>query len=222
MDILPAEARNLLGRFLLSGDDVYRPIRTLSGGEKNKLSLARLTHLRPNLLVLDEPTNHLDMASREALAEILKEYQGTLVLISHDRWLLNQVTDQTLDVRKSGPIIYPGSYAEYRRRQDREQNQASVAAKPFQVAAGPTLSPRELSKEIGRIEKLIEQIEGAIDQLEKSKIAIEAKLADVGPADDVVALSNHYQQIDLSLAEKLAEWESESERIETLRAMQGK
>ncbi len=117
-DMLPAEARNLLARFLITGDDVYRPIRTLSGGEKNKLSLARLTRLNPNLLILDEPTNHLDMASRDALAEVLGEYKGALVLVSHDRYLLARVTDHTLDVRRSGPLTYSGSYADYRARQN--------------------------------------------------------------------------------------------------------
>ncbi|HWD39733.1 MAG TPA: ABC-F family ATP-binding cassette domain-containing protein, partial [Fimbriimonas sp.] len=110
LDLKPAEARNLLARFLIMGDDVYRPIHTLSGGEKNKLSLARLTHLNPNLLILDEPTNHLDMDSREALAGVIREFSGTLILISHDRWLLSQVTDHTLDVRKAGVVNYPGSY----------------------------------------------------------------------------------------------------------------
>ena len=120
LDLKPAEARNLLARFLITGDDVYRPIRTLSGGEKNKLSLARLTHLNPNLLVLDEPTNHLDMDSREALAGVINEFTGTLVLISHDRWLLEQVTDHTLDVRRSGVVQYPGSYNDYKNRTERK------------------------------------------------------------------------------------------------------
>jgi len=107
-DLLPADARNLLGRFLITGDDVYRPIGTLSGGEKNKLVLASLTTLNPNLLVLDEPTNHLDMDSREALASVLSEYNGTLILVSHDRWLLERVTDHTLDLRRTGAVLYNG------------------------------------------------------------------------------------------------------------------
>ncbi|MGL1664109.1 hypothetical protein ACSTJP_00220, partial [Vibrio parahaemolyticus] len=76
---------------------------------KNKLSLARLTRANPNLLILDEPTNHLDMASRDALAEIIRDYKGTLLLVSHDRWLLSQVTDHTLDIRRKGVVSYPGS-----------------------------------------------------------------------------------------------------------------
>ena len=223
MDLLPAEARHLLGRFLLSGDDVYRPIKTLSGGEKNKLALARLTHLRPNLLVLDEPTNHLDMASREALAEILKEYQGTLVLVSHDRWLLNAVTDQTLDIRKAGPVQYPGNYNEYRRRQAQNSSAAATeTAKVVVVSSAPTLSPRELSKEIGRLEKLISQVEKQVEDFEAAKVNLELKLANIGPADDVVALSKQYQGLDLDLAAKMDEWETESARLEDLRAMQGR
>ncbi|HTQ08789.1 MAG TPA: ABC-F family ATP-binding cassette domain-containing protein, partial [Fimbriimonadaceae bacterium] len=146
-DMLPADARNLLGRFLFSGDDVYRPIRTLSGGEKNKLSLARLTHQQPNLLILDEPTNHLDMDSREALAGVLKEFRGTLILISHDRWLLSQVTDHTLDVRRAGPVQFNGSYPEYRLWQKRGANPSQRPAENHTSTPqdpNPRISPREL------------------------------------------------------------------------------
>ncbi|MEI6513960.1 MAG: ABC-F family ATP-binding cassette domain-containing protein, partial [bacterium] len=110
-DIKPAEARNFLARFLFTGDDVFRPVALLSGGEKNKLALAQLIMLKPNLLILDEPTNHLDIASREALAKMLREYDGTLILVSHDRYLLDQVTTHTLEFIDGRAELFDGSYA---------------------------------------------------------------------------------------------------------------
>ncbi len=112
----PTQARTHLGRFLFSGDDVFRPAKFLSGGEKNKLVLAQLTFLRPNLLILDEPTNHLDIDSREALGQMLREYEGTLLLVSHDRYLLNQVTNYTLEVEAGRVILYDVPYNEYRQK----------------------------------------------------------------------------------------------------------
>ena len=221
-DLLPADARNLLGRFLLSGDDVYRPVRTLSGGEKNKLSLARLTHRNPNLLVLDEPTNHLDMDSREALAEILRGYKGTLILISHDRWLLSQVTDNTLDVKKSGPVIYGGSYTDYRNKQAKDK---AALANPQKVAAPvkvePTMSPREISKEIGLTKRQITEAEEKVARIEKTIADTEARLANIQPGDDVVALSKAHFALQTDLGDAVNNWELKTLRLEELEAMQG-
>ncbi len=234
LDLKPPEARNLLGRFLITGDDVFRPIKTLSGGEKNKLSLARLTQLNPNLLILDEPTNHLDMASREALGEILEEYKGTLVLISHDRRLLGQVTDHTLDMRRTGPIQFPGSYLEYRSRSCRPL--ATAAAGPAQGARGkapasiprlldgkpepePALSPRELSKEIGRLEKLVAQIEVEVAELESELAEIEDRLANVDPKADVYAMTLEHGRVREDLAGSMAAWEEQASRLERLIAV---
>jgi len=222
LDLKIPEARNLLGRFLITGDDVYRPIRTLSGGEKNKLSLARLTHLNPNLLVLDEPTNHLDMDSREALAEVIKDFKGTLLLVSHDRWLLSQVTDHTLDVRKAGAIQFPGSYEEYRRRGGKLPEQP--AAKKQAVAeapAAPTMSAREISKEIGRLEKLVEQIERDVADREEDLKGLEETLANLPPNADILSLTRQHGELKEELEGTIAAWEENSMKLEGLRAMQG-
>lgn len=217
----PPEARTLLGRFLLTGDDVYRPIRTLSGGEKNKLSLARLTNLNPNLLVLDEPTNHLDMASREALADVLNDYQGTLILISHDRWLLSKVTNNTLDIRRQGAILFGGSYTEYRDFQNRKTPSASVKQVKEESVAAPTLSPREISKGIQRVKKEIEEAEENVDRTEKSLASIESRLADLQPGDDVNALSIRHHEIQGEVAAAIEQWEQKCLELEQLEAMQG-
>ncbi len=221
-DLLPADARNLLGKFLLSGDDVYRPVKTLSGGEKNKLSLAILTHLNPNLLVLDEPTNHLDMASRDALAEVLRNYKGTLILISHDRWLLEQVTDHTLDIRHTGPVLYNGTYAEYRRKLA-----SGIPAYELQkverveASADSGLSPRELSKEIGRIERVIKDTEKEISNLELEIKDLENRLEKVKPTDDVWDLSKSYAASKDELEGSVSAWTEHMQRLEELRALQG-
>ncbi|MBS1717722.1 MAG: ATP-binding cassette domain-containing protein [Armatimonadetes bacterium] len=222
-DMLPADARNLLARFLLVGDDVYRPIKTLSGGEQNKVALARLTHLRPNLLILDEPTNHLDMDSREALAQILKEYQGTLVLISHDRWLLTEITSQTLDVRRGEVIQYPGSYADYRlRKAIPASKQTAQASKAAVEVKEPELSPRELSKEIHKAEKQFEESEELVTQLEEELHEIEFLLSSLPRSADVLELTQQHASVQESLAGAMSAWEETGKRLEDLRAKQGK
>ncbi len=233
MDLKPGEARDLLARFLITGDDVYRSIKTMSGGEKNKLSLAKLTHLNPNLLVLDEPTNHLDMASREALAEVLKNYKGTLVLISHDRWLLSQVTDHTLDVKRSGPITYPGGYAEYRIKGGSNQGKVTggktPAARPTSPKAPnvsdkpaePTLTPREVSKEIARMEKVVAETEQRVADEEKALKELEKRLENLPPTADVYALSLEHKALQERLEGSMSAWEENSTRLEQLIAQRG-
>jgi ATP-binding cassette subfamily F protein 3 len=219
-DLLPAEARNLLGRFLITGDDVYRPIKTLSGGEKNKLSLARLTTLNPNLLVLDEPTNHLDMASREALAEVLNDYKGTLILVSHDRWLLGQVTTETLDIRREGAVIYPGSYDEYRLRL-LSGRPLTVQKKAPEKPVEQELSPRELSKEIERLRKLVSDLEGDISRREANVKEIESQLAALPSGADILKLTREHQETQEALEGTMAVWEEQSLKLEELQRLQG-
>ncbi|MFI5385242.1 MAG: ABC-F family ATP-binding cassette domain-containing protein [Fimbriimonadales bacterium] len=232
--MLPAEARNLLGRFLITGDDVYRPIKTLSGGEKNKLSLARLTNQQPNLLILDEPTNHLDMDSREALAGVLNDFTGTLVLVSHDRWLLSQVTDHTLDIRRSGPISFNGSYPEYRRWLQRGSPPVPDGRKATSLQGPvipkllgkdrldePSYTPRELSKEIERLAKLVAEIEDRVSRNEQSLKDLEDKFANLPATADVFALTQEHQRLKESLEGSISTWEEHSARLEKLQAMQG-
>jgi ATP-binding cassette subfamily F protein 3 len=218
--LLPAEARTLLGRFLFSGDDVFRPVSTLSGGEKNKLSLACLAALNPNVLVLDEPTNHLDMDSRDALADVLRDFRGTLVVVSHDRWLLQQVSQQTLDIRRDRVVQYPGSYESYRRRQAHPA-QAGKPSNSKQEAAAPGLSPREVSKEIGRLAKLVEDLEKQVSAAEREIAAIEQTLSELPPNADILALTTDHSRAKDQLEGLIASWEEASIRLEELRALQG-
>jgi len=105
--------RSLAGAFGFHDDDVFKPVRVLSGGEKARLALAKLLYDAPNLLVLDEPTNHLDIATKRALVTALADYEGTLVFVSHDRQFLRALANRVLELSAAGPRIYGGSYDEY-------------------------------------------------------------------------------------------------------------
>jgi ATP-binding cassette subfamily F protein 3 len=105
--------RNLLAAFLFRGDDVEKKVSVLSGGEKSRLILATILTNPCNLLILDEPTNHLDIRSREVLVEALKNFEGTIMIVSHDRHFLKEITTQVLEVDKGGVRFYPGKFTEY-------------------------------------------------------------------------------------------------------------
>lgn len=227
-----AQARSLLGRFLITGDDVFRPIRTLSGGERVKVALAAITAMHPNVLILDEPTNHLDIASREALAEVLAEYNGTLIVVSHDRWFLNQVTTQTLDLQPNRVVQFPGPYAEYRSAKQAGGNTSAKSApqtKPTSVASSnapsnlniPVMSPRELSKEIGRLTKEVEKLEDQISKEESELEALERVMARPQEGMDLVAMSLKHTELRARIDGLLAEWTDHGTRLEDLRRLQG-
>ncbi|MCC6685383.1 MAG: ABC-F family ATP-binding cassette domain-containing protein [Fimbriimonadaceae bacterium] len=210
-----AQARNLLGRFLISGDDAMRPIKTLSGGEKGKVALAAITSMHPNVLVLDEPTNHLDIASREALADVLNEYNGTLILVSHDRWLLEQVTKQTLELRPDGATQYQGNYLEYRAWKAKGASQTKPAVAPKDAPKQtPMLSPRELSKEIARMQKEVSGLEDEITKLETEMEAHERLLARPQAGDDLVAMSVKHGELRSAIEDRLNRWTELGGKIE--------
>ncbi len=214
-DMPPNEARNLLGQFLLSGDDVFRPMKTLSGGEQNKVALARLSRMNPNLLVLDEPTNHLDRESRERLAGLLSEFNGTLILVSHDRWLLGKVTNHTLDLRRDGARQFGGSYAEYRRAPVQTPTKAPTKGKAVEVIR-PTLTQRELSKLIAASERELRSAEAEVGKLELELKQVEERLAN--PGEHATALSHKYADIQAALNLAMGNWEKVASELEELRA----
>jgi ATPase subunit of ABC transporter with duplicated ATPase domains len=108
-----AATRSLLGAFQFSGDEVDKPIRALSGGERSRLVLARMLFHPPNFLVLDEPTNHLDLATKEMLTHALREFDGTMLFVSHDRAVLRALSTRVLELGSAVPRAYGGGYAEY-------------------------------------------------------------------------------------------------------------
>jgi ATP-binding cassette subfamily F protein 3 len=138
------ELRSFLAKFLFTGDDVYKHVRDLSGGEKGRLALAKLIYSRVNVLVLDEPTNHLDIPSREALEEALDAYQGTIITISHDRYFLDRVATQILALDGAGGAEhYDGDYTEYHDWKAAARSARTEAARETQAIAPPPAAPLE-------------------------------------------------------------------------------
>jgi ATP-binding cassette subfamily F protein 3 len=245
-EMQPVEARTHLGKFLFTGDDVFRQVKYLSGGEKNKLVLAQLTYLRPNLLVLDEPTNHLDLDSREALSVMLRQYQGTLLLVSHDRYLLDQVTTRTLYVADGKATLFDASYGQFRAQQAAQRLHAEAVARTTQLthneepgkngadghqstletllAQRPTpavlvptgLNFHQMAKERQRAKNQVQAAERKIETLEARLWEIEAKLSHPAPTDNVVALSQEHGGVQNALAEAMAAWEQAAAYAEAL------
>jgi ATP-binding cassette subfamily F protein 3 len=176
----PNEARSLLGQFLFSGEAAEKPLDGLSGGERRRLSLAILVHSGANVLILDEPTNHLDLESREALESALQAFPGALLLISHDRALLDAVGTRTIAVEGGTLHSYVGGWPEYvrvreeRAEADREAK-ARARAKPKAKAPPPPAAPKPESKNNQRQAR---RLEAEIEQAEVALAAIEQELAD--------------------------------------------
>ena len=184
----PNEARALLGRFLFSGEEAEKPIDGLSGGERRRLSLAVLVNSGANVLILDEPTNHLDLESREALEAALQHFPGALLLISHDRALLDAVGTRTIAVEDQTLHSYVGGWPEYVRvREERAELEREAkarakakpkangrAAQPAPAPAGPKPSSKNQQREARRLEAEIERAEAELAQLEEELAAPEA------------------------------------------------
>ncbi|GAC1323219.1 MAG: ABC-F family ATP-binding cassette domain-containing protein [Thermoleophilaceae bacterium] len=166
--LTPNRARTLLGRFLFSGEEAEKPLAGLSGGERRRLSLAILVSSGANFLILDEPTNHLDLESREALEDALRSFEGSLLLVSHDRALLDAVGSRTLAVEERGIRSYEGGWAEYVRQ--REERAAASAAEATAPKAGPkrTQAPRNGgARRVAALEREIATAEAALAAVEE-------------------------------------------------------
>jgi ATP-binding cassette subfamily F protein 3 len=219
-DMTSEAARTHLGKFLFTGDDVFRPVRQLSGGEKNKLVLSQITLLNPNVLVLDEPTNHLDIESRESLIKMLRSYDGTLLLVSHDRYLLDQVATRIVEVARGAASAFDGTFSEFRERHSRVLPNSSQKAKrpkgaAIVVAAAP-LNAHQRSKERRRAQAALEIAEAKVSELETLLAEIEGKLSDPSPDDDLVSLASQHTEVGDQLNEAVTAWEQAATYCEEL------
>lgn len=185
-ELTEKEIRTLLGNFLFSAEDVFKNIKDLSGGEKARVSLAKLILKKPNFLILDEPTNHLDIFSREALESSLLEYTGTILFISHDRYFLNQISTRTLELTPEGVINYLGNYDYYLEKKAESEeitninninNDEKDSRNQYQEEKQKIKLGRQLKRKIEALELEIEKLEDMINQLE-SEIASPAVFND--------------------------------------------
>lgn len=212
------DVRNCLAAFLFTGDDVFKNIADLSGGEKARLMLCRLLCSGANLLFLDEPTNHLDINSRNALERVLSEYEGTILAVSHDRYFINKIATRVAELKPDGIMFYEGGYDAYNAA--RVQKAASAEPKPkkemgqggksYHEAKQKAANLRRLKGELERTEKLIEQAENMSEQLQKE---MEAAATDYEEITRLSAsLEDNRQHID-ALYEK---WGQLSDEITQL------
>ncbi len=204
-------ARGFLGRFLFSGDDVFKSIGSLSGGERSRVALAKLTLQGANLLILDEPTNHLDLQSRQFLEEVLSEFEGTLLFVSHDRYFIDQLATKVWAIEDSVLIPYAGNYTEYRTR---KQPIVLDVPAPTQKKTRERPAPEKPAKGNGKKSKAkartLEDVEREIEQAESKVKSIEDALAQAALHADAAQLTQLSQEYDEAKANTDAlflEWE---------------
>ncbi len=210
-------ARSFLARFLFTGDDVFKPIGTLSGGERSRVALAKLTLQGSNFLVLDEPTNHLDLQSRQFLEEILSEFEGTLLFVSHDRYFVDSLATKVWIIEDGVLIPYMGNYSEYRTRKrpivlEIPSPQVKSVDKRVSNKTRSARSPSRLGdKKSAKIKiRTVEDVERDIEKAEARVRALEEELAEAAlyaDAAQLTQLSADYEQARISVEELLQEWE---------------
>ncbi len=216
------KARALLGGFLFSGGDVEKKLSDISGGEQRRLSLAILVSSGANVLVLDEPTNHLDIESREALEDALTEFEGSVVLISHDRALLEAVGSRTVVLEDQRLTSYPSGWAEYQRRRDEREAEsseaASNAAKKAKAANGNgAQAKRRDDKAAEKAGRKAARLEQRVEKAEADLKAVEEELADpaawANPTRAEQATARH-EEAKAAVEKLVAEWEAAQGAVE--------
>jgi len=208
----PGETRALLGRFLFSGEAADKPLDGLSGGERRRLSLAILVHSGANVLVLDEPTNHLDLESREALESALQAFPGSLLLISHDRALLDAVGTRTVALEDQTLHSYVGGWPEYVRVREERADAEKAAKRAKPVVEKPKPAPVAEAKPRSKNEQArAKKLEAEIEKAEAALAALEAELADPGAWNDPRSAAKstaRHAEAKKTLEELYARWEA--------------
>ena len=212
------EIRNRLGAFLFSGDDVKKSVGMLSGGEKARLLLAKLSMENNNFLILDEPTNHLDIDSKEVLENALIDFDGTLLFVSHDRYFINRVATHVLELSESGSTLYLGDYDYYvDKKAEIEVSQIEEASMSNQAKeaspANDYQAQKESQKEARKLMRQIENLEAEIEELETQSQAISEKMLETNDAEKLMELQTELDKISHRQEEAMLEWEELSEKV---------
>ncbi|MCC6500295.1 MAG: ABC-F family ATP-binding cassette domain-containing protein [Anaerolineales bacterium] len=211
--MLPFQAREYLGKYLFSGDDVFKLISMLSGGERGRLALAKLALQDTNLLLLDEPTNHLDIPSQEVLQSVLDAYKGTILLVSHDRYLVDALATQIWEIGGQTSevlTVFKGTYSQMKEERRNEEERRVAQQSP--VSNSPTSNSRKSksasSKEARRKIAQVQELENSIAELEATLANLTSQLESpfVKP-EEAGKLGSEYQRVQKEMDEKLDEWE---------------
>ena len=212
------EIRNRLGAFLFSGDDVKKSVGMLSGGERARLLLAKLSMENNNFLILDEPTNHLDIDSKEVLENALIDFDGTLLFVSHDRYFINRVATHVLELSEKGSTLYLGDYDYYvEKKAEVEMTQAEEASTSNQAKEASPVNDyqaqKESQKEVRKLMRQIENLEAEIEELESQSQAISEQMLETNDADKLMELQAELDKISHRQEEAMLEWEELSEQV---------
>ncbi|MDG8585805.1 ABC-F family ATP-binding cassette domain-containing protein [Streptococcus pneumoniae] len=210
------EIRNRLGAFLFSGDDVKKSVGMLSGGEKARLLLAKLSMENNNFLILDEPTNHLDIDSKEVLENALIDFDGTLLFVSHDRYFINRVATHVLELSENGSTLYLGDYDYYvEKKATAEMSQTEEASTSNQAKEASPVNDyqaqKESQKEVRKLMRQIESLEAEIEELESQSQAISEQMLETNDADKLMELQAELDKISHRQEEAMLEWEELSD-----------
>ncbi len=206
-----SDARHYLARYLFREDEVYQPVSTLSGGERGRLALAVLALEGANFLLLDEPTNHLDIPAQEMLQEVLERFEGTILLVSHDRYLIDRLASQIWYLEDGRLRVFKGSYQAYLDERDRQREKAQAAAAEEREAAKRAARrvstngnlQKKQAERIKEIEQEIAQLETALDELSKQLQRASEKEA----FDKMQSLGLEYASVEARIETLMNEWE---------------
>ena len=212
------EIRNRLGAFLFSGDDVKKSVGMLSGGEKARLLLAKLSMENNNFLILDEPTNHLDIDSKEVLENALIDFDGTLLFVSHDRYFINRVATHVLELSENGTTLYLGDYDYYvEKKAEVEMIQTEEISTTNQAKEASPVNDyqaqKESQKEARKLMRQIESLEAEIEELESQSQTISEQMLETNDAGKLMELQAELDKISHRQEEAMLEWEQLSEQV---------
>jgi ATP-binding cassette subfamily F protein 3 len=242
-EVTEGEVRGFLGSFLFRNDDVFKPLNSLSGGERSRVALAKLVRQGANLLILDEPTNHLDIESREVIEAALCAYTGTLLVVSHDRYFLDRVVDHVMELEFEGCRVYEGGYTAYAAaRAAAAVRAAAQVAKPGKEGSAPRKAnskadrkedpgksgrggadyeaQKQRKRAEERLVKRVKKAEQEIARMEARKEKLLMEMADPEVATDaekVAALNGDLKKTEAGVREAITRWEEVAMRLEAYR-----
>lgn len=205
-------ARSLAGQFLFTEDDVFKEIAKLSGGEKARVSFIKLMLSKPNLIILDEPTNHLDIYSREVLEESFSDYDGTMIVVSHDRYFLEKVTDTIYELREDGMEKFNGNYEEYKSRKDMPQEEKQEKTNSYE-------EQKRNKNRLNTITKKYEKVEKDIEEKEKTRKELQKEYEISGIENNykrLMEIQKQMEEYDENILNLMTEWEALGAEIEEL------